>query len=263
MIKRKMMIIVMTFLLVVFTGATVAAESALDRVLKRGEVIVGIGMNYPPWGFFDDKGKASGFDVSYAEELAKALNVKLKIIPTEGMNRIPYLISGKIDVAIATFTMTLERCQAIGFTIPYAVQNLVLVAREGSGINTMKDLKGKRISSAKGTVEESIITERAPKGTIVDKYNSDSENYLALRQGKSDACIMDYIVAVEVVKKSPDLAIKETLRQDLMSLGVKRGDIEWLNWLNWFVVHMNIRGISQKYHEQWFNAPQVKLLPDF
>jgi polar amino acid transport system substrate-binding protein len=264
MIKRTLAIFaVVTLVSAALAVSTVLAESTLDQVLKRGEVIVGIGMNFPPWGFYDKDGKAAGFDVSYAEELAKALKVKLQIVPAEGMNRIPYLVSGKIDVAIATFTMTLERCQTIAFTIPYAVQNLVFVTKKGSGIKSLQDLKGKRVSTSKGTTEETILDEQAPKGTIVDRYNSDNESYLALRQGKADACIMDYILAVELMKKYPNFEVAQTLRTDLMSLGCRRGDIEWLNWLNWFVLHMNLRGTSQAYHEKWFGTPQPKLQVDF
>jgi polar amino acid transport system substrate-binding protein len=86
---------------------------------------------------------------------------------------------------------------------------------------------------------------------------------LALRQGKADACIMDYILAVELMKKYPNFEVAQTLRTDLMSLGCRRGDIEWLNWLNWFVLHMNLRGTSQAYHEKWFGTPQPKLQVDF
>jgi ABC-type amino acid transport substrate-binding protein len=263
MIKRMITIIALTLFLMTLTVSTVLAESTLDQVIKRGEVIVGIGMNYPPWGFYDKDGKAAGFDVSYAQELAKALKVKLTIVPAEGMNRIPYLVSGKIDVAIATFTVTLERAQTIAFTIPYAVQNLVLVAKKGSGVKTLQDLKGKRVSSAKGTVEENILDEQAPKGTIIDRYNSDNESYLALKQGKADAVIMDYILAVELIKAFPDAAITQTLRTDPMSLGLRRGDPDWLNWLNWFVYDMNLRGRSQGYHEKWFGTTQPKLQVDF
>jgi len=241
-----------------------AEESTLDKVISRGKVIVGIGMATPPFGYFDDKGNPAGFDPDYAQELAKSLNVKLEIVPLEGMNRIPYLLSKKVDLVIATFSITLERAQTIAFTTPYTVDQLVLLSRVGSGIKGLKDLAGKRVAVPKGTVQDTIITEKAPKGTIIDRYSADAEAILAVQQGKADATSTNVYGAQLIVQKDPKLTIGDTISVDYMSFGVRRGDIEWLNYLNWFLTIINTNGTSDAIYKRWWGVEEMpKLLPNY
>lgn len=262
--------VVLTILIVSLMFASVMPVSAaperstLDTVITRGKVIVGIGMATAPFGYFDDKGNPAGFDVDYAQELAKSLKVKLEVVPLEGMNRIPFLLSKKVDVVIATFSVTLERAQAIAFTTPYTVDKLVLLSRVDSGIKRLKDLAGKRVAVPKGTVQDTIMTERAPKGTIIDRYSADAETILAVQQGKADATSTNIFSAQLIVQKDPKLAIGDMISVDYMSFGVRRDDIEWLNYLNWFLIMINTNGTSDAIYKRWFMVEEMpKLLPDY
>ena len=55
-----------------------------------------------------------GFDVDYCNDIAKALGVKAEYIETPLPDRIPALMSGRADVAVASASDTLERAKTIG-----------------------------------------------------------------------------------------------------------------------------------------------------
>ena len=94
-------------------------QDTLNAVVKKGEVIVGTFDFYPPWGFRDAQNNIVGMDVDIAKELASddVLKVKLTLVPVPTtQDRINFLLSGKIDVAISNFTATLPRSKAITFS---------------------------------------------------------------------------------------------------------------------------------------------------
>ena len=62
---------------------TFAAENLLNKVKERGTLLVGLEGTYPPFSFQGDDGKLTGFEVEFAEELAKHLGVKASLKPTK------------------------------------------------------------------------------------------------------------------------------------------------------------------------------------
>ena len=62
---------------------TFAAEGLLNKVKERGTLLVGLEGTYPPFSFQGDDGKLTGFEVEFAEELAKHLGVKASLKPTK------------------------------------------------------------------------------------------------------------------------------------------------------------------------------------
>ena len=74
----------------------------------------------PPFGFVDAKSKKiEGLDMDFAQALADKLKVKLEVIPTNPANRVPLLVSGKVDLVVANFTISEERAKQVDFSIPY------------------------------------------------------------------------------------------------------------------------------------------------
>lgn len=57
-------------------------KSTLNEIIKRGELRVGLEPGYLPFEMKDKKGNVIGFDVDLAREMAKAMGVKLKLVPT-------------------------------------------------------------------------------------------------------------------------------------------------------------------------------------
>jgi hydroxyproline transporter system substrate-binding protein len=101
-------------------GAASARADMLDNIINAGTLRCAIMLDFAPMGFRDAQQKPAGFDVDYCDDLAKALGVKAEYVETPLPDRIPALMSGRADVAVASASDTLERAKTIGFTIPYS-----------------------------------------------------------------------------------------------------------------------------------------------
>src|SRR5262245_63251821 len=94
-----------------------AADSVLDKVKQKGEMIVGTKYDFPPMGSINkDTGQPEGFEVDLANEIGKELGVKVKFVQALSKTRIALIVNGNVDLIVATMTHKREREQAIDFS---------------------------------------------------------------------------------------------------------------------------------------------------
>lgn len=128
---------------------TFAAENLLNKVKERGTLLVGLEGTYPPFSFQGDDGKLTGFEVEFAEELAKHLGVKASLKPTKWDGMLASLDSKRIDVVINQVTISDERKKKYDFSTPYTVSGIQALVKKGNEgtIKSAADLKGKKWAS--------------------------------------------------------------------------------------------------------------------
>src|SRR3546814_4142368 len=83
-------------------------------------------VDFPPYGIMNTENKPDGYDADVARQLAKDLGVKLNIVPVTGPNRIPYLLTNKVDVLIASLAITPARAEQVQFSHPYSAAQIVV-----------------------------------------------------------------------------------------------------------------------------------------
>src|SRR4051794_36749084 len=115
-----------TALLALFALAIPSASFAqtsriLADVQQRGVLRIATLGGNPPYSVFRPDGQPDGYDVDIGRALAAALKVKPEFILVDSPGRITALQTGKADVAVASFTNTIERSTAIAFTRPYLI----------------------------------------------------------------------------------------------------------------------------------------------
>ena len=96
-----------------------AQADKLDDIIASGTLRCAVVLDFPPMGSRDAQNNPIGFDVDYCNDLAAALGVTAEVVETTFPERIPALMSGNVDVAVASTSDTLERARTVGFTIPY------------------------------------------------------------------------------------------------------------------------------------------------
>lgn len=105
------------------------AQTVLDTILARGTLRVGLTGDYRPFSLKDGTGKFEGLDVDMAESLAKAMGVKLEIVPTAWPTLMADLQSGKYDIGMGGITVTLERAKTAMFSSPVMRTGKTPIAR--------------------------------------------------------------------------------------------------------------------------------------
>jgi polar amino acid transport system substrate-binding protein len=232
---------------------------ALDAIVKRGKIVVGIDLGAPPFGFLDENKQPSGADVETAQMLAKDLGVLLEITSITSANRIPYLLTSRVDLVMATFSITPQRAKSISFSTPYGVNNSVIFAPASIVIKTAADLAGKKVAVARGTGNESMLAAVAPDGTQIVRFNDEASALAALASGQADAYASDETIAKSLNAKFPEkhFETKFFLENggDFYAIGLKRGDPDLLHWLNTFVYFHRENGDLARIYEKYVGAP--------
>lgn len=252
--------------LLLWPHAVPAAEvqDTLNTVVKRGELIVGTFDFFPPWGFRDAQNNIVGMDVEIANELAKELKVKLTLVPVPTtQDRINFLLTGKIDVAISNFTATLERSKAITFSDPYVIDGIGAIFRKEAKIKSWADLNTKKVAVTTGSTGEILLKEQAPKANVL-RFDQASTALLAVQQGKADAQIEDYTYTVYHAGRDPKKALgylDKPLSYQPYSFGVRKFDQEWLNYVNFFIYRLHQSGKMKELYKKWFNAEPARVSP--
>jgi polar amino acid transport system substrate-binding protein len=243
-------------------GADVpSGESQLNKVLEAGTLRVAVLPDFPPWSVQKPDGSFEGYEIDIAKELADSLGVKLKLVSTDGDSRLPLLQAGRVDVNVSAWTATNERAQTAGFTIPYDAHGAGVLFPKGADISSYDDLAGKKVAVARGSTNDTIMTEDFPDTEVV-RFDSIADVIAAVKADKVDAAVESSVTVAEEAKKDSSLdAISEPpLKPSLVSMGVLPGDQIWINYLNNFIRNLISSGEDNRLHEKWLNEPLASIV---
>jgi len=158
-------------------------------VMKRGTLVVGVKADYKPWGFRDSSGKIVGMEIDMANDVAKALGVKLKLVPVQSSNRMQFLQQGKIDLMIATMSDKANRRKVVGVPDPdYYTSGTNVLAKKGA-VKSWADLKGKPVCGKQGAFYNKQVSRKY--GAKIIAFVGNAEAKQALRDGKCIAWVYD------------------------------------------------------------------------
>ena len=143
-----------------------AQADKLDDIIASGTLRCAVVLDFPPMGFRDESNNPQGFDVDYCNDLAAALGVTAEIVETPVPERIPALMSGRVDVGVASTSDTLERAKTVGFSIPYFAFEMAVTANDKSGITSYEGMKGKVVGATAGTYEAIALEEQMGAGEM-------------------------------------------------------------------------------------------------
>jgi polar amino acid transport system substrate-binding protein len=236
-------------------GSTTPANSQMSKVLKAGELRVAVLPDFPPWSVQKPDGSFEGYEVDIAKELAESMGVDLKLVGTDGDSRLPLLQSNRVDVNVSAWTATNERALSAGFTIPYDAHGAGVLYRKENPVESYADLAGKTVSVARGSTNDTIMTEDFPK-TEVERFESIADAIAALKAGKVDAVVESAVTVRTEAEKDSELAAvdAEPLKPSLVSMGVLPGDQVWINYLNNFIRNLIASGEDQRLHQKWLHT---------
>ena len=99
--------------------ASLPGETALNRIRRTGVLRVGYSDSIIPFSYLNNKGELAGYDVAFAYQLAKALNVKLVFIPFHFKSAEADLESHRLDIIMCGAWVTKERIAKLLLSKPY------------------------------------------------------------------------------------------------------------------------------------------------
>ncbi len=209
------------------------AFRTVDRIKESGSITIGVFSDKNPFGYVDNEGNYKGYDVYFAERIAKDLGVELKLVPVEAASRVEFLETAKVDIILANFTVTDERKEKVDFALPYMKVALGIVSPDSAVIKSAEELNGKTLIVVKGTTAETYFTENYPDVNL-QKYDEYNEAYSALQDGRGDAFSTDNTEVLAWANNNHGFTVGvETLGStDAIAPAVTKGNETLLNWLN-------------------------------
>ena len=236
--------------------APFASAQTVADIKKKGEITVGMLVDFPPYGTMNTSNQPDGYDADVAKLLAKDLGVKLNLVPVTGPNRIPFLLTNKLDLLVASLAITPERAKQVQFSTPYAAATIVLYGDKKANIKAPADLKGKRVGVARASTQDVALTAIAPEGTEIRRFDDDASGMQALISGQVDAIGASTTVAAQIAKRVPPNTFEDKfiLRQQQMGVAMRPDQAELLKTVNDFVAKNTANGELNKLYQKWLGT---------
>jgi polar amino acid transport system substrate-binding protein len=274
--KMKKWIIVFASLLLFLGGcaqtnsntANTFASPVIDRILQRGELVVGMAGSMPPLNMTTKEGELIGYEVDLARAMATAMGVraKLEVIPFAEL--LPALQSGKIDLILSNMTITPGRNLKVAFVGPYFTSGkafmtkikTIAMADEAADI----DAKKTKLVALKGSTSQAFVEKYIPDATLVTAKDYDEAVDMVL-QDKVHAMVADYPICVVSIFRYPNkglLSVITTLTYEPIGVGVPAGDPLLVNWVENFMGIAEQTGLLGELKQKWLlRADWLQRLP--
>jgi len=245
--------------------APVVAAQTVDEIIKRGKVIVGVNTTTPIFGLVGSDGQPEGYDPDVARLVGKYLGVQVEFVSVTGANRLPFLLTNRVDMVIALFGITPERAQQIWFSMPYATEAATLVAPASRAVKSVDDLAGLRVGVPRGAMQDLILTPQAAAKKInLMRFDDEATALQAMVSGQIDVVGTGLLVYRTLNRNDPgkNYEVKIVLRPLHFGIGIRRGQIDLLQWLNTFIYTIKNNGELDAISRKWRQLP-LEPLPVF
>lgn len=240
-------------------GASAAAQTP-DEIREAGQINVGMLVDFPPFGLVDNAGNPDGYDADVARLLAEDLGVEVNLVPVTGPNRIPYLLSGQVDILVASLGITPERAEQVDFSDPYAGIEIFVFGDASLEVAGPEDLSGQAIAVARASTQDTAITEIAPADATIQRFDDDASAVQAMLSGQVPLMGASNVVIAQVQAAQPDrYDTKFSLRQQSQGIVTRPGAEEMMTYINEFLERVKESGELDALHEEWIGSP----LPEF
>ncbi len=231
-----------------------AHADTLGDIKARKKIIIGIQGDNPPWGFVDTSGKQDGFDGDIGRAFAAYLGVEVEFSPLAVANRIPALVSGRVDVLFATMAMLPDRAKAVQFSKPYVANQISVVAAKTTAIKAPADLAKVKIGVPRSSVQDNDVTKIAPAGTDILRFNDDAATIQALISGQVEAVGANQFYIERLNAAKPGVFENKLYMSALYNGACTRlGDKAINETLNAFIDKIRADGTLTKAYDKWMH----------
>lgn len=262
--KKRTVAVMMAAMMAMGMMSAVNVQAGIeDKTL-----VVGFDAEYPPYGYMDENGEYTGFDLELAQAVCDLEGWELEKKPISWDSKDQELESGSIDCIWNGFTMN-GREDDYTFSVPYVDNSQVIVVAEDSGIETLEDLAGKivGVQAASAALELLQNEEEGGQKELADTFGSLNEfadyntAFTELQAGALDALAIDVGVANYQLKSRGEgfVMLDETLNTEQYAIGFKKGNDELCEIVNADLQKLTDDGTVAELAEKYDIADMVTL----
>ncbi|MEO5736952.1 MAG: amino acid ABC transporter substrate-binding protein [Variovorax sp.] len=252
-------------------SAAMAQSDTLSKIKASGSVQIGgrdsqVPFSYKPGGGGDPVGFTNDICLKIVDAIKARLGMpELKVNYTilTSTNRIPLLTNGTVDLDCATTTNTVQRQQQVAFAPSHFVTNITAAVKKNSGINTLADLNGKKVSTVSGSTGVQLLRAYRKSGNIdVEELaaKDTADGFLLLASDRTVAYILDDVQLAGLIATSPTpgdfkILTTESLRQEPYGIMYRKEDPQFKELVDKTVTDLMKSGAINQIYAKWFTKP--------
>ena len=227
--KKKAVAVLLTAVMAMGMVSAVSVQAGIeDKTL-----IVGFDAEYPPYGYMDDDGEYTGFDLELAQAVCDLEGWELEKKPINWDSKDMELNSGSIDCIWNGFTIN-GREDDYTWSNPYLNNEQVMVVAADSGIEKLDDLAGKNVVVQAASAALDALNSDDNKD-LTASFASLTENpdyntaFMNLDSGAADAIAVDIGVAKYQLSQREEgkyVILDEPIQSEKYGIGFKKGNDE-------------------------------------
>jgi polar amino acid transport system substrate-binding protein len=238
--------------------AILVLASGLARIRAQGELRwAGDLQGGEPYVFRDprDPSKLVGFEVDIVARLASRLGVRERFLQNDWSNLVPSLERGDFDLIVNGLEDTQTLRGRILLSRPYFQFAEQLVVRRGSTLRTLDALRGHRVGTLASSLAHQIL--RGKPGIEIVLYGGQEEPYRDLQLHRTDAVLLDSVIAARYGLTKPDLELADAdVARGTYVIGMRKGDDDLQAAVDAALSDMEAKGDLQRIFARW-HLPQL------
>ena len=234
-----------------------SSPSAAD---KGTPLKVGGNIGNVPWEFRDAEGNVVGFEVDLINLIGERLERPIEFIDMPFTELFPAVLSGRIDLAISSITITAERMETLDFAQPYYDSDQSLLTLSSSSMKSLAEMKGKVVGVDSGSTGDTWVQEHADEYQFasIKRFEGLANAMLALKAGECDGYISDIPALQYYAKSHSEVTVVERIPTgEQYSMMFAKGN-PLRDQVNELITAFKEAGVVAEIHETWFGkAPEA------
>lgn len=235
-----------------------------ESLVDADSLTIGVKEDQPGLGL-DVNGELVGFDVDVADYIAAHLGIEdVELVGITSAEREEKLISGEVDMVVATYSITPARKTQVTFGGPYYVAKQdILVRADEDAVDGVRDLEGRSVCQGAGSNSAFRITD----GLGIDvRELQEAESYSAcierLSDGSVDAVSTDNLILAGFLAEDPDSFrfVNNPFTDEKYGVGLPHGDVAACEAVNKAVSEMYQDGTAVDLLEEWFGETDLEVV---
>ena len=221
---------------------------------------IGVKSDLPAIAYVDttQPGDLQGFEIDLARGVAKRIlgdPDRARLVGVTSENRIPKLLSGEIDLILATMTITPERLAQIDFSNVYYKAGQTLLVNPASKIRSYRDLAGHTVCTAQASTSAATLARVAPAARVVLRPTY-GMCYDVLRDGGVDAMSTDDVILLGFAFKDPKFTmLDERFTFEPYGIGLRKNSASLKSAVNDAFKSIRRDGDYDSSYQRWFRQP--------
>ncbi len=255
---KRFALLLASFAAILGVSGPAFGASGLERVKKAGKLVVAIDATYPPMESEGPDGKPVGFDIDFANELAKRLGVKAEFIVMNWDGILAGLASKRYDVIISSMNITDERKKQVDF-VEYVKMSQLFISKKGVIVSTDKDLAGKVVAVQADTTSMEYLEKRKKDGIAIKDikaFKLATEAFAAVKAGQAEVLVTDEPVGKYYAKQDSATfqVTGRAMAPEPVGVAIRKEDADLTQEISKKVDEMKKDGTLKKTSETWFGG---------